>query len=162
MIRSTTFLCAALLVSFAVACEKSGADDQGKANQAQAEANDKIAAAKAEADKKITAAQSEADKKVAVVQADFAKSIEDYRHSTQANLDDLNKKIDTLDAKSQTLKGKAKTDLQASLGDIRVKRDAPIADRKALESTTATAWDGTKAKLDKEWADLKAAVDKIS
>lgn len=162
MIRSTTILGAALLVSFAAACDKSGAEDQNKANQAQTEANDKISAAKTEADKKINAAQSEADKKVAVVQADFAKTIEDYRHSTQANLDDLNKKIDTLDAKSQTLKGKPKTDLQTALGDIRVKRDALIADRKALESTTATAWDSTKAKLDKEWTDLKVAVDKVS
>ncbi|MEO6419538.1 MAG: hypothetical protein ABIP39_09045 [Polyangiaceae bacterium] len=162
MIRSTTILCAALLVSFAAACDKSGSEEQGKANTAQSEANDKIAAAKTEADKKINAAQSEADKKVAAVQADFAKTIEDYRHSTQANLDDLNKKIDTLDAKVQTLKGKQKTDLQASLADIRLKRDALVADRKALESTTATAWDGTKAKLDKEWTDLKSAVDKAS
>jgi hypothetical protein len=160
MIRSTTILGAALLITFAAACDKSGADEQGKANQAQAEANDKIAAAKSEADKKITTAQSEADKKVATVQADFAKTIEDYRHSTQANLDDLNKKVDVLDAKAQTLKGKPKTDLQTSLGEIRIKRDALIADRKALETTTATAWDGTKVRLDKEWTDLKALVDK--
>jgi predicted nucleic acid-binding Zn-ribbon protein len=162
MIRSTTILSAALLLALSAGCDKTGAADQEKANQAQNEANDKIATAKAEADQKITAAQSEADKKVAAAQGDFAKTVEDYRHSTQANLDDLNKKIDTLDAKAQTLKGKPKADLQTSLGEIRVKRDALVLDRKALESTTATAWDGTKARLDKEWTELKALVDKIS
>ena len=160
MIRSTTILSAALLLAFAVGCDKSGAGEQDKANTAQTEANDKIAAAKTEADKKINGAQAEADKKVAAVQADFAKIIEDYRHSTQTNLDDLNKKIDTLDAKAQTLKGKAKTDLQTSVGEIRIGRDKFVADRKALETTTATAWDSTKLKLDKEWTDLKAMVDK--
>ena len=160
MIRSTTIFSAALLLAFAVGCDKSGAGEQDKANVAQNEANEKIAAAKAEADKKINGAQAEADKKVAAVQADFAKTIEDYRHSTQTNLDDLNKKIDTLDAKVQTLNGKAKTDLQTSLGEIRIRRDKFVADRKALESTTATAWDSTKLKLDKEWTDLKAMVDK--
>lgn len=162
MIRSTTILSAALVLAFAVGCDKSGAGEQEKSNAAQGEANDKIAAAKAEADKKITGAQAEADKKVAAVQADFAKTIEDYRHSTQTNLDDLNKKVDTLDAKVQTLKGKPKTDLQTAIGEIRVKRDAFVADRKALENTTATAWDSTKVKLDKEWTDLKALVDKSS
>lgn len=160
MIRSTTIFSAALLLAFAAGCDKSGATDQEKANTAQAEANDKISAAKVEADKKINGAQAEADKKVAALQADFAKTVEDYRHSTQSNLDDLNKKIDTLDAKAQTLSGKAKTDLQTSVGEIRVKRDKFVADRKALETTTATAWDGTKIRLDKEWTELKAMVDK--
>ena len=162
MIRSTTIYSAALLLAFAVGCDKSGAGEQDKANVAQNEANEKIAAAKAEADKKINGAQAEADKKVAAVQADFAKTIEDYRHSTQTNLDDLNKKIDTLDAKVQTLKGKPKTDLQTAVGELRIKRDTYVADRKALETTTATAWDSTKAKLDKEWTDLKAMADKAS
>ena len=34
-----------------------------------------------------------------------------------------------------------------------------IADYKLLDGATGATWDGTKARLDREWADLSALVD---
>ncbi len=157
MIRSMTILGAAVLLSFAAACDRPAVEE--RANRAQTEANDKITAAKDEAARKISDAQAEADKRIAAAKVEFTKTLEDYRRSTQANLDELNKKIDALDAKSKTLQGKARMDLEGSVGTIRVMRDAFVADRKSLETTTATVWDDTKQRLDQEWNDLDARVE---
>ncbi len=140
-------------------CDNSGVTAQDKVNTAQAEADKAGSDARAEADKKTKSAQAEADKKIAAVQADFAKSREDYRHSVQTNLDDLDKKIAELDAKAKTATGKAKTDLDARLVTLHSNRNAFGADFKTLDTTTATTWDATKARLDKSWTELKAAVD---
>jgi len=152
-----------LTTAFAVtACDKSGADAQEQANKAQAEANKDINKANAEANKTSVGAQAEADKKIAQVQADFAKTREDYRHKVQSDLDALDKKIAEVDAKAKTATGAKKTELDANLAGVRTRREAFGKQFNTLGSTTATEWDGTKARLDKAWTDLKDAVDKIS
>jgi hypothetical protein len=149
-------LCAA---PFVVACDKSGAEAQAQANEAQNKANTETANANSEANQKIAQAQSEADKKIASAQSDFAKTREDYRHTMQTNLDAVNKEIGDLDAKVATAK---KPDLRATLPALKAQRDAFVADFGSLGAVSATTWDGAKARLDKEWADLKAAVGRAS
>jgi regulator of protease activity HflC (stomatin/prohibitin superfamily) len=150
--------CVSLAVApFAVACDKTGAEAQAQANEAQNKANTQVANANSEANQKIAQAQSEADKKIAAAQGDFAKTREDYRHLVQSNLDALNKEIGDLDAKAATSK---KPDLRAALPSLKSQRDAFVADFNSLGNASAVTWDGTKARLDKEWSDLKAAVDK--
>lgn len=163
MIRSTILFAAAatsLSLSLVAGCDRAN-DDQRKADNAQAEANKKIAEARTEATTKITSAQVEADKKVAAAEADFGKLREDYRHEVQADLIDLDKKIDRLEAKSKTATGKAKADLDANLPAIRSRRMVFGSEVKSLEVATAPAWNDTKAKVDKDFSDLKALVDKV-
>ena len=163
MIRATIFASAALALTLTcvVGCDKA-ADDQNKANAAQAEADKKIADAKKEAADKSNNAQAEADKKIAAAEGDFGKRREDYRHKLQTDLIDLDKKIDNLEAKSKTATGKAKTDLDANLTTIRARRTTFAADMKALDTSTAVTWDDTKTRVEKEWTDLKALVDKAA
>jgi hypothetical protein len=163
MIRATIIASAALALTLTcvVGCDKA-ADDQNKANAAQAEADKKIADAKKEAADKSNAAQAEADKKIAAAEGDFGKRREDYRHKLQTDLIDLDKKIDNLEAKSKTATGKAKTDLDANLATIRARRTTFAQDMKTLDTSTAMTWDDTKTRVDKEWTDLKALVDKAA
>jgi hypothetical protein len=150
--------CVSLAVApFMVACDKTGAEAQASANEAQNKANTQVANANDDANKKIAQAQSEADQKIAAAQGDFSKTREDYRHSVQTNLDALNKKLADLDAKATTT---PKPDLKAALPALKSQRDAFVADFQALGTANAVTWDGTKARLDKEWSDLKTAVDK--
>jgi hypothetical protein len=163
MIRSSILFAAAatvLSLSLVTGCDRAN-DDQRKADNAQAEANKKIGEAKTEATTKITSAQVEADKKIAAAEADFGKLREDYRHKVQADLIDVDKKIDRLEAKSKTATGKAKADLDANLTAIRSRRMVFASDVKSLEVATAPAWNDTKAKVDKDFNDLKALVDKV-
>ena len=150
--------CVSLAVApFVVACDKTGAEAQAQANEAQNKANTQVANANGEANAKIVQAQSDADKKIAAAQADFAKTREDYRHTVQTNLDALNKQIVDLDAKAAT---STKPDLRAALPAIKSQRDAFVTDFQTLGTVNATTWDTRKAQLDKEWTDLKASVDK--
>ena len=163
MTRATILASAAtaLTLTLGAGCDK-GADEQHKANAAQDEADKKIAEANKEAVTKTTSAQMEADEKIAAAEGDFGKRREDYRHKLQSNLVDLNKKIETLEAKSKAATGKAKTDLELSLAQIRTRRVAFTADLAGVETATAVQWDDTRARMDKNWTDLKAMVDKAN
>ncbi|HEY4105853.1 MAG TPA: hypothetical protein VGM44_18260 [Polyangiaceae bacterium] len=163
MIRSSIVVCAvgSLLLALGIGCNKA-ADEQQKAVNAQNQANEKIIQANQEADQKANAAQAEADKKIAAAQADFLKLREDYRHDTTTKLVDLDKKIADLQAKDKTATGKQKADLDTELAQIRTQRDTFANDWKSIETADATTWDATKSRLDKEWADLKALVDRAT
>jgi len=162
MIRFTTAsVCMALSLSLAAGCNKAQ-DEQRKADEARAEADEKVNEANREATDKINAAQAEADKKVADAQANFLKLREDYRHDVTQNLVDLDKKIADLEAKAKTATGKTKAQLEADLPRIRDQRDNFVRDYRTIETASATTWDNTKARLDKEWDELKKAVDHIS
>ena len=139
---------AVVLLGSTAACDKA-ADDEKKANVAQAEADEKIALATKEADQKIAAAR-----------AGFMKLREDYRHTTTQNLVELDRDVDGLAAKAKQASGKARTDLDAHLAQIQAGRGAFVRDYEALDATSGAIWDASKARLDKEWLDLKALVDK--
>jgi hypothetical protein len=44
---------------------------------------------------------------------------------------------------------------------LRFQRDAFANDFKELDLAIVATWDATKTRVDKEWADLDAAVDKV-
>jgi hypothetical protein len=161
MIRSSLIVCGSLVLALASGCNKA-ADEQQKAVNAQNQANDKIVQANQEADQKANSAQADADKKIAEAQASFLKMREDYRHETTTNLVDLDKKIADLEAKQKTATGKKKADLDTQLDQIRTQREAFANDWKTIETASATTWDATKNRLDKEWSDLKSMVDRAA
>lgn len=152
--------CLSLAVAPAlVACDKSGADAQTQANEAQNKANTEITGAQVEANNKANQAQAEADQKIAAARSDFGKTREDYRHDMQSNLDSINRKIADLDAKALSTNNAS---LKSSLVSIKAERDSFASDFGAVTRTTAVTFDDAKARLDKEWSDSKAAVDKVS
>jgi hypothetical protein len=157
MIRHSMF--AALALSLSAAACNNAADDQAKADKAQAEANAKIDQARAEADAKMKSAQASADKSITQAEADFMKMREDYRHATMSRLVALDKKIADLEIKASTAAGKRKADLDVALKQIHAARDQFAADFRALEGASATTWDDAKARLDKELSDMRSLAD---
>jgi hypothetical protein len=153
-------LAAAPLALLTAACDKSGTEAQAEANQAQNKANADIANANNVVRTTGAQAQTEANEKIIAAQADFATTREDYRHSVQTKLTALDKELLDLDVKSKTPEGMKKPDLRATLPALRAQRDAFVADYGTLANVDPVTWDATKARLDKEWAELKSAVDK--
>ncbi len=160
MIRSIPVsVCMALSLALAVGCNKA-ADEQKKADEARAQADDKVIDANREASEKINAAQAEADKKVAEAQESFNKLREDYRHSVTEDLVGVDKDIASLEAKGKTATGKAKADIDAALPNIHTLRQNVTSEYRSLELASAVTWDDAKARVTKAVDDLKKAVDK--
>lgn len=159
MIRYPLLTMMTLSIVLSVACDNASLDEK-KANGAQAEANDKSAAAMKEATDKVNSAQAEADEKIAAARADFMKLRENYRHETTNNLADLDHKVADLASKANQSSGKARANIEASLRLIHASRDVFDRDYQSLDAAAASTWDSAKARLDKEWSDLKALVDK--
>lgn len=160
MMRSITVsVCMALSLALAAGCNKA-ADEQKKADEARAEADNKVIDANREASDKINAAQSDADKKVAEAQASFLKLREDYRHKVTEDLVAVDKDIVDLQAKAKTATGKAKAEIESALPNINTLRESVTSEYRSLELASALTWDETKARVDKAVDDLKKAVDK--
>jgi glucose/arabinose dehydrogenase len=158
MIRSSVLIGAALSILSSAGCN-TAADDQAKADKAQAAATDKTTSAMVEANQKIASAQAVADKKIAEAQGNFMKLREDYRHSVTTDLADLDQRVAKLTAKEQLMSGQGRADFDARLAKIRAEREAFDTDYRKLEAASALTWDDTKARLDKEMSALKTLVD---
>ena len=151
--------CMALSLAFAAGCNKA-ADEQKKADEARAEADNKVIEANREASEKVNAARAEEDKKVAEAQADFLKIREDYRHKVTEDLTGVDKDIAGLEAKAKTATGKAKATLDSALPNVRTLRENVSNEYRSLELASAITWDDAKARVDKAVDELKKAVDK--
>jgi hypothetical protein len=158
--RNSIILLGALSVLSFAACE-TARDQQEKANEAQAEADQKVAEANRDANAKTNEAQAEADKKIADAQATFAKMREDYRHDVNAKLVDLDKKIADLEAKVKTeTSAQKRTELEAKLTDIRASRDSFATEYRSVETASASTWDDVKKRIDKSLNDLESKINR--
>jgi hypothetical protein len=155
----TVSACMALSLALAAGCNKA-ADEQRKADEARADADNKVIDANREATDKVNAARAEEDKKVAEAQADFLKIREDYRHKVTESLTSVDKDIADLEAKSKTATGKARATLESNLPNVRTLRENVSNEYRSLELASAITWDDAKARVDKAVDELKKAVDK--
>jgi hypothetical protein len=95
-------------------------------------------------------------------QADFAKARDDYRSEKQKDLDLLDKTVADVEAKEKVATTKTRADLDGLLTTLKAQRSAFSGDLHAMDGVVASNWDSTRARLDKEWADLKATTDKAA
>jgi hypothetical protein len=153
--RIAPFTAIALLSASFVACDKPGVTEQQK----ETKASEQAANATNEAERQVQSAQAAAERDIARARADFDKSREDYLHGRRLDLDDLDKRVADLEAKSKTATGKTEAGYDARLPALRAQRDAFVHHLQALASSTAATWDEAKASLDKEWDALKTAAD---
>lgn len=151
MNRSIATLAVVFVLGVAAsACEKSGKETQQEVANAQATAQTEITSAKLKADEKTNEAER-----------DFEKTRDDYRHDMQSNLASLDKKISDLDAKVAKNTGDKKVELGNKVSTLRTERGTFADDVRSLDTATAATWDATKARVDKEWSDIKSTRDKI-
>ncbi len=144
------------------ACDKSGSETEAKIGEAKTTLTSAVVEAGAGAAAEVESAQVAAETRISYAEADFATTREDYRHKIQSDLDSVDHKVDVLDAKAGAATGMVKTRLSATLLALRRQRDAFVKDLHAIDNDTADTWDAAKARLDKELAELKAAVDRAS
>lgn len=156
--KTSILLLAGICSSLAFGCNKAS-DEQQDAVKAQQEANEEISEAKVEARDKAVSAQAEADKEIAEAQANFMKLREDFRHETTTKLVELDKEITEIEAEAKTLNGTKKAELETKLTSIRSMREQFSTDYAAIETASATTWDATKVRLEKQWKALEDAVD---
>jgi hypothetical protein len=145
----------ALLCALAAACDKPGVTEQQKENRA----TDQNVQTQGQAEQQFQNAQANAEKQIAAARVEFEKTREDYLHDKRTDLADLDEKIANMDATEKTATGKKKAQLDAQLPQIRAQRDAFARHMQSLSVTPPSAWDESKANLDKEWGALKNAVD---
>ena len=158
MTRSSKLALATLTVLLAAACN-TAADNQAKADKAQAVATDKVTSATIEANQKIANAQAEANQQIDQAHGDFMKRRDDFRQSVMSDLGDVDRNIAKLTAKDEQLSGQAKTDLDMKLAQIRSARASFTGEFQALEGTPAMAWDDMKANVSKKLSALKSLVN---
>lgn len=142
----------------ATGCE-TAADQQRKANEAQAEANEDAARAQVDAERTAREAQAEADRDISVAQEKFSKMREEVRHDFQSKLVEVDKEIADLRTQSATEAGKKKEKLEANLPIIEERRARFVTAFDSLEQASASTWDETKGEVKKRWDELKHAVD---
>jgi len=145
---------AVALCSPLFACDKPGATEQQREDKASQQAEQ----ARQEANQNAASAQANADKDIAAARTDFEKAREDYRHERYTDLADVDRKIADLDAQARTATGKVKADLDSHMPSVHAQRDAFARDMQSLDRSSGATWDSEKANLDKEWDDLKSAV----
>lgn len=92
----------------------------------------------------------------------FGKARDDYRQQKQKDLAVLDVGIADVDAKGKVATTHGKGELDAMVTTLKAQRSAFAADLDTLDRASASDWDATKARLEKEWADLDAAADKAT
>ncbi len=157
--RTSLIAGTALCLALGTGCENA-LEQQEKANEAQAEADRKIAEANQEASEKVNEAQIKADEKTVEAQTAFTKLREDYRHEVNTKLTDLDKKIADLELKSKKEAAAKRADLDAKLADIRASREAFVNEYKTIETASAVTWDDVKKRVDKSWEALEDKVER--
>jgi len=140
------------------ACDKPGATEMQQEQQAREQANRTAMESQQSQDN----AQAAAQQKIDTARAEFDKARADYRHDKETKLADLDKRIGELGVKANRATGKAKTDWDARMAALRAQRDAFVNDLQSLDTTPASIWDATKARVDREWDALDEAVRKSS
>ena len=161
MSRSTLIYLVIAGAAYGAACNRSGVRDGGADRRGQDHADRRRPGGGRNAAAEIQGAQAAAQAKISSAQADFATTREDYRHGVQSDLDRPGSQgWTTCDAKARTANGAVKTRLSATLPELRRQRAAFVRDLHAIDNETADTWDAAKARLEKELAELKDAVER--
>jgi hypothetical protein len=94
--------------------------------------------------------------------SDIARLRDEYRREKQRDLTKLDKRIAELETREKSAAATVKADLGAQLATIKAGREAFLRDLNATESSGASSWDATKARLEQEWSDLTTSTDKAA
>jgi hypothetical protein len=172
-------MCAALLL--AVGCDRSAKENQEKIEQAQREADQVAARAEREAAEKRAQVQREADEKAAQANAearkeaaegqtkaneniraanqDLVKARSDLQVRAQKTANEIDNKIDRMRTDAQKASPKVQSDFVAAMRDVDDKRAMINSDLRAIVDQPLGQLDSIKAKVDKDFDELKKSVD---
>ena len=160
MVHSITSLTGIVVLSASLAaCHQQAGQTE---MQKEIQANEQASSARSEAEQHFQNARAAADDQIATARMDFVKARENYLHAKREDLVSLDGRVMRLQSKARSSNAKARAALEPQLSTIQAQRDEFVEQLRALESAAPDVWDVGKDNLDKEWASLKADVDKIN
>ena len=108
-------------------------------------------------EQKDTAAQRDAA--TSASQSAVQKLRADYLNQKHTDLELIDKSIASLDVREKTVAARTKQDIHGAIASVKAARESFAADLRAVEASSATNWDEARARLEKEWTELKTATD---
>ena len=171
-------------ISILTSCNQSTLDQKSKAEQAQQEANEKIAHSTLEAQQKANAAQLEANAKItqanATVQSEATKAQQvanqdirqandatlklrnEYQVETSKSVTRIDNKLDGLKVKSLSVRPKTKERFESMMPKVVAQRSTVNDDLANISGQTAQSFASFKTKTDKDVTDLSKMVDEVA
>jgi hypothetical protein len=159
MSRFTLFCLSLAATPLLEGCDKSAGITQDPLSTVINTTAAEVADASVGARDKLSAAETKTGNAIASAETDFATTRDDYRHKMQSNIDGLERKMAILDAKA---KAGTEADLRATLPALRTRRGTLLTDFHSLDHESAATWGAARARLEKEWIELKDAVEKAT
>jgi hypothetical protein len=129
-----------------------------EAREAQQKADDEAARARSEAEQTAAKAQANANEQAREADRTLLQQKSDFRLSKQKELDDLNRRIDDVRAKSTTAKNDVKTSVDAALAEAMQRRATVESELRALDTAAAAELDQVKDRINQQLALFKKSV----
>jgi hypothetical protein len=129
-----------------------------EAREAQQKADEVAARAKEGADKTAAQAQAKANDMAREADRTLVQKKSDFRIDKQKELDELNRRIDDVRAKSTTAKSDVKASVDAALAEATQRRATVEAELRALENAAATELDQVEDRINQVLAQFKKSV----
>lgn len=86
----------------------------------------------------------------------------EFKKDAKARLDELGKRIDTLETKMKNTGSGARADMKREMTRLKAKRAAAKKEMKKLEAAGKEEWEAAKKKVNDAIDDLKEAYEKVS
>lgn len=94
----------------------------------------------------------------AAAEAEARAAIADYQRDMQAGIEELNAQIDGLRERASEMAGVARAEMDTTIVELEVQRDAFIHRLERVAEYAAVAWDDVRRGLDEAWDDLARSV----
>lgn len=153
-IVGASFIVATLL---AAGCN-SPSKAEKEAREAQQRADDEAARARAQAEQTAAKAQANANDQAREADRVLVQKKDDFKQTTQKEIDDLSRRVDDVRAKATTAKNDVKASVDAALTEASQHRASVEAEMRSLESAAATDLDQVEERINQQIAQFKKAV----
>jgi len=162
MIRTTTLGAGFVALALLFGCDKSPAEAQKDAREAQRRAEQESAKVQRRADEIAQQAQAKATEAAQRAEQIFVKARNDFRTQLEKDLNELSVQIDDLKLRASKATGKSKLELDAALKSLEEQRLAFKRDLDMWEKTTAQDFEAMKARLNAALAAMKKSLNDAS
>ena len=162
MIRTNTLGAAFVALALLAGCDKSPAEAQNDAREAQRRADQESARMQRRADEFAQQAQAKANEEAQRAEQTFVKARNDFRTKIEGELNDLSAQIDDLKVRASKATGRSKLELDAAVKSLEDQRFALKRDLNTLERTSAQDFEGLKARLNAALAAMKKSLNDAS
>ena len=162
MIRTTTLGAGFVALALLFGCDRSPAEAQRDAREAQRRADQESAEVQRRADEIARQAQAKANEAAQRAEQTFIRARNEFRALIEKDLDDLSGQIDDLKLRASKAKGKSKLELDAAVKSLEGQRLAFKRDLEGLEKTSAQDFEAMKARLNADIAAMKKSLNDAS